>query len=177
MRELKYSKNILMIMFLLLMIAILALWQVNIEADRYAEAVEFQKKYISNLELEKLQFKTETDKLEADKKDVEIGQAIKYMKVEATAYCPCSICCGKYADGYTATGIKAVEGRTCAVDPNVIPLGSRIWIPSLNLTLVAEDTGAVIKGNIIDIYMDKHQEALNFGRQELEIYVLERVDK
>ena len=45
-----------------------------------------------------------------------------------TAYCPCSQCCGEWADGITASGTVATEGRTCAVDPNVIPLGTEIEI-------------------------------------------------
>ena len=40
-----------------------------------------------------------------------------------THYCPCEICCGK-TDGITFTGTQATEGRTVAVDPDVIPLGS-----------------------------------------------------
>lgn len=182
----KHNEKVFIIMFLLLIISILALWKVNIELDRYVEAVEFKEIYISDIEVEKLQLDVENSRLKADNVQLqvdkerlelqglqaELGQ-VKHMKVEATAYCPCSICCGKYADGITATGTKATEGRTAAVDPNVIPLGSTIWIPSLGLTLTAEDTGSAIKGNIIDIFFGSHKEASNFDRQKLEIYVLE----
>ena len=50
------------------------------------------------------------------------------MTVKATGYCPCSICCGKYADGKTATWRDAQKAGV-AVDPKVIPLGSHIDIP------------------------------------------------
>ena len=45
-----------------------------------------------------------------------------------TAYCPGRCCCGKWASGYTATGALATEGRTIAVDPKVIPYGTRVLL-------------------------------------------------
>lgn len=88
----------------------------------------------------------------------------KQIKVVATAYCPCSKCCGK-SDGITATGTKATAGRTIAVDPSVIPYGSEVIINGH--TYVAEDTGGAIKGNRIDIYFATHEDAKSFGRQTL----------
>ena len=61
-------------------------------------------------------------------------------------------------------------GRTIAVDSSVIPLGSEIVIDGH--TYVAEDTGSAIKGNRIDIYFDTHQEALNFGVQYADVYII-----
>jgi 3D (Asp-Asp-Asp) domain-containing protein len=54
---------------------------------------------------------------------------------------------------------------------NIIPLGTEIIINGN--TYVAEDTGSAIKGNRIDIYFDSHSEALKFGRQTIDIEVLE----
>lgn len=71
-----------------------------------------------------------------------------------TGYCACSICCGDYADGITYTGTQATEGRTIAVDPNKIPLGSKVLING-NI-YIAEDVGGAIKENRIDIYKDNH---------------------
>ena len=88
-----------------------------------------------------------------------------YITFRCTAYCPCSSCCGK-SDGITATGTKATEGRTIAVDPNYIPYGTEVIIDGHKY--VAGDCGGVIKGNRIDIYFDSHQEALNFGVQYLQ---------
>lgn len=97
--------------------------------------------------------------------------AAQYNKitVTATAYCPCEKCCGK-TDGITATGTKATAGRTIAVDPNVIPYGTELIINGN--TYVAEDCGGAIKGNDIDVFFNTHEEALNFGRQELTAYIL-----
>ena len=90
-----------------------------------------------------------------------------------TAYCACHKCCGKYpghpAYGITATGTKATQGRTIAVDPNVIPLGSEVVIEGD--TFIAEDTGGAIKGNRIDIYISDHDTALCFGVQHKNVYV------
>ena len=85
-----------------------------------------------------------------------------------TAYCPCLSCCGK-TDGITATGTKATEGRTIAVDPNKIPYGTEVVIDGK--TYIAEDCGGAIKGNRIDLYFDSHQSALEWGRQEKEVII------
>lgn len=92
------------------------------------------------------------------------------MTVTATAYCSCVKCCGKWADGITASGVKARANHTIAVDKKVIPLGTTVLINGKQY--VAEDTGSAIKGNKIDIYFDSHEEALKFGRQTIEIEVL-----
>lgn len=86
-----------------------------------------------------------------------------------SAYCPCVQCCGK-TDGITATGTQVSANRTIAVDPNVIPLGSKVVIDGH--TYIAEDTGGAIKGNRIDMYFPTHQEALNFGVQYKNIEIL-----
>lgn len=94
-----------------------------------------------------------------------------------TAYCSCKSCCGKDpADpwyGITATGTKATEGRTIAVDPKVIPYGSVVYFEGPDGLVggyVAEDCGGAIKGNEIDLYFDSHAEALEWGVRELEVY-------
>ena len=80
-----------------------------------------------------------------------------------TAYCACEKCCGKWADGITATGTKPVQGRTIAVDIDVIPYGSEVIVNGH--TYKAEDCGGSIVGNRIDVYFDNHEEALEFGVQ------------
>jgi 3D (Asp-Asp-Asp) domain-containing protein len=85
-----------------------------------------------------------------------------------THYCPCEICCGK-SDGITFTGVDATEGRTVAVDPEVIPLGSIVIIEGHEY--IAEDIGGAIKGNKIDRFMDNHQAALNEGVVQAEVYI------
>lgn len=86
-----------------------------------------------------------------------------------TAYCPCVKCCGK-SNGITASGIKAVEGVTVAMNKS-IPFGTKIYIDGVGERIV-QDRGGAIKGNRIDLYFDSHQEALNFGRQTKEVIIL-----
>ena len=91
-------------------------------------------------------------------------QAVHYM--EATAYLPSD----GNGQGITATGTRAGYG-TVAVDPRVIPLGTRLYIPGYG-TALAADTGGAIKGNIIDLCMEDYGEAMRFGRRTVKVYVL-----
>jgi len=92
------------------------------------------------------------------------------MTVEATAYgADCAGC-----SGITATGlnVKANPGaRIIAADPNVIPLGSKVYIEGYGTYTVA-DTGGSIKGNRIDVFMGTEANATSFGRQHLKLTIL-----
>ena len=88
--------------------------------------------------------------------------------------------CGKDpshpAYGITASGTEATQGRTIATDPSVIPTGSVVYfegIDGLTGGYIAEDTGAAIKGNKIDLFFDSHQDALEWGVQSREVFVIE----
>ncbi len=91
--------------------------------------------------------------------------------MEATAYDPGPRSCGKYADGYTATGAKAVKG-VVAVDDRVIPMGTRLYIPGYGFA-VAADRGSAIKGRRIDLCFATYREAIQFGRRKVKVYVLD----
>ena len=71
----------------------------------------------------------------------------------------------------TATGTLVRRG-VIAVDPSVIPLGTHVFIPGYG-EAVAEDIGGAIHGYRIDVAFDTHAEALMFGRQDLEIFIME----
>ena len=86
-----------------------------------------------------------------------------------TAYCGCSECSGQWGNG-TATGTVAKENWTIAVDPSVIPYGSTVYIDG-NI-YVAEDCGGAIKGNRIDVYHESHEEAVKFGVQYADVFIL-----
>jgi 3D (Asp-Asp-Asp) domain-containing protein len=96
------------------------------------------------------------------------SQTIREIEAIATAYC--------YSGYKTSTGVWPEEGRTIAVDPDIIPLGSEIQItcetrPEINGVYIAEDTGGKIKGNIIDIYMDKYSDCIKFGKRSVIIKI------
>ncbi|WP_371278405.1 NlpC/P60 family protein [Dorea sp.] len=88
---------------------------------------------------------------------------------QITYYCACEICCNK-ADGITATGTPVVEGQTIAVDPRVIPYGTKVIIGGHIFT--AEDCGGAIQGNHIDIYVNNHAEATALGVTNADVFLV-----
>lgn len=111
-----------------------------------------------------------------ERKTVPSRSDLRYTKVltmNASAYTASS--CGKSpshpAYGITATGTRAAKG-TVAVDPKVIPLGTRLYVEGYGYA-VASDTGGAIKGNRIDLYFNTTSECYGFGRRSVKVYVLE----
>lgn len=107
-------------------------------------------------------------------------QSKRSMVMNASAYDLSFESCGKYPGdpgyGITASGMQACYGIV-AVDPNVIPLGTRLYIASADGSYVygcaiAGDTGGGIKGNKIDLFYNSRAEALNFGRRNVVVYFL-----
>ena len=86
------------------------------------------------------------------------------MNVSAYDMGPC--CCDEYADGFTASGVKAV-GRICAAPPEY-PFGTVMEVDGYG-EWVVEDRGAAIKGNKLDLLFPTHGRALLFGRQYLKV--------
>lgn len=85
-----------------------------------------------------------------------------------TAYCGCVKCCGK-TDGITASGTKVQANRTIAA-PSNFAFGTQIEIN--NKIYIVEDRGGAIHGKRIDIYFNTHAEALAFGVQRQEIFLI-----
>ncbi len=112
------------------------------------------------------------------------GMPFRYKEVlilRATAYDLSYESCGKYpgdpAYGITRSGTKARPGAV-AVDPRVIPLGSKLYVESLDGTpdygfSSAEDTGSAIKGNRIDLFISDRAKALRYGVHNVRVYVLD----
>ncbi len=77
-----------------------------------------------------------------------------------------------YSGGTTASGLPADE-NVVAVDPNVIPLGTRLYIPGIGVRIAA-DTGGLIKGNIVGICFDRDNPmAQGYGRRDIRVYILD----
>ncbi|WP_100401632.1 LysM peptidoglycan-binding and 3D domain-containing protein [Bacillus sp. FJAT-42315] len=95
----------------------------------------------------------------------------KTMTVTATAYtAQCNGC-----SGVTATGINLNANRNAkviAVDPNVIPLGSKVHVEGYG-TAIAGDTGGAIKGNKIDLHMPTKEQAYQWGVRSVNITILD----
>lgn len=71
----------------------------------------------------------------------------------------------------TYLGYPARQGSV-AVDPDFIPLGTKLWIPGYGIGIAA-DIGTAVVGNIVDLCMDTYEESCEWGRQDVDIYVLE----
>ncbi len=111
------------------------------------------------------------------------GQPVLYKKIlncQATAYDLSYESCGKWPGspgyGITASGTYAKVG-TVAVDPRVIPLGTKMYIVSTDGKYVygyctAEDTGGAIKGNKVDLFYNTKSECMQFGRRNVNVYIL-----
>lgn len=105
----------------------------------------------------------------------DLSDATKVITCKATAYTSAADECGPWADGYTATGAKCEVG-VVAVDPRVIPLGTKLYIEAVDGSFVygfcsAEDTGGAIKGNKVDLAMNTKSECFQFGRRDVRVYV------
>ncbi|MBQ7199399.1 MAG: 3D domain-containing protein [Selenomonadaceae bacterium] len=120
--------------------------------------------------MENVTYLTDENNIEAETVDYNYSEEMNYravMAMEATAYLPTD------GDGacITALGIPATYG-VVAVDPSVIPLGSRVYIPGYGMAIAA-DTGGAIVGYCIDLCMESYSEAMNFGRRVVTVYVLD----
>lgn len=101
--------------------------------------------------------------------------AHKLEGITVTYYDCCVACCGK-DDGLTYSGTRAVPYETCAVDPEVIPLGSDVTVDYGDGELHhyrAEDIGGGVKGNRIDVCVASHEEALELGVRTATVYWME----
>lgn len=115
------------------------------------------------------------DSLERQIIEEQVEEAPQYELLgdfKITHYCSCPICCGTWGENrpkdangkeivYTASGAVAEPGKTIAVDPEVIPLGSAVIINGQEY--IAHDVGGAIKGARIDVYCGSHEEALSKG--------------
>lgn len=87
-----------------------------------------------------------------------------------TAYCPCYQC----SEGWgrqTSTGATATANHTIAVDPRVIPYGSKVMIDGVIYT--AEDRGGGVRGQHIDIFFDTHSQTRQHGSRSAEVFLVQ----
>jgi 3D (Asp-Asp-Asp) domain-containing protein len=95
----------------------------------------------------------------------------KEITVEATAYtAECEGCIG-----ITKTGVDLnanPDAKVIAVDPSVIPLGSKVYVEGYGYA-TAEDTGGAIKGNRIDVFVPEQNDALQWGRKDVKVTIID----
>ena len=141
---------------------------------KYQNEVEIEKTVISEVVI-----KEPVNKIVQVQKKVETSRSASLPRTSTasangetykiTAYCSCSKCCGK-ATGRTASGTQATAGRTVAA-PSRFAFGTKLNIGGQIYTV--EDRGGAIKGNKIDIYVNSHSAALQWGVRYLPVSVVE----
>ncbi len=102
-----------------------------------------------------------------------LGASHGANRYTATAYCSCGKCCGRWADGLTATG-KRVHWGIIAADWSVLPRGTRVGLSCFpGQVFVVEDRGGAIRGERIDVWYPSHRSALKFGvRDRIRVKIL-----
>ncbi|MCF0156519.1 MAG: peptidoglycan-binding protein [Veillonella sp.] len=88
----------------------------------------------------------------------------KALDMESTAYSAAD------SSGITARG-NALRRGFVSVDPKVIPLGTEVFVEGYGYA-IADDTGGAIRGHRIDVAMDSHYEAIQWGRRSVRVYIL-----
>lgn len=134
------------------------------------------KKEMGVLTLKNASLKAENTDLK--KKKPETTQNTKrIVEMKVTAYCPCEICCGEYADGMTSTGRNAWTTLGVAADSKLLKYGTKLFIPGVGERIV-DDTGGAMRQSArqkkyhIDLRCSTHAEAKKFGVQYLKVEIL-----
>lgn len=94
----------------------------------------------------------------------------RVLTMVATGYDGCYECNKPYYGQPSYTGLPLERGIV-AVDPQIIPMGTRLYVEGYG-EAIAADQGNAIKGNRIDLFFDSHQEALNFGKKTVQVTIL-----
>lgn len=117
------------------------------------------------------------DVVEPANDGIDLAKLNGIENARVTAYCICSICCGKDTDhpeyGITASGRPAEPNVSVAVDPSVIPLGSTVYVDygdGVLLEYRADDTGSGVNMAHVDICMETHEEAEQHGVQRATVW-------
>jgi 3D (Asp-Asp-Asp) domain-containing protein len=93
----------------------------------------------------------------------------KVLILEATAYSDTCRCCGKWVGKPTSFGLKKRYG-VVATDPKIIPMGTKLFVEGYGYA-IAGDTGGAIKGFKIDLFFPSEQQALEYGRKRVKVYI------
>ena len=105
--------------------------------------------------------------------NTEPAEKWRIVRMRVTGYCPCSKCCGEYADGITANGHKIQPGDTFVAADKRYSFGTEMVIEgySSGKTIKVLDRGGAIRGNKLDAFFHTHQEALEWGVRHIDVKV------
>ena len=147
-------------------------YEVQRKQERLSQEYEAKKNLVVTIKRQKKELLNQAQQIMGKIKELQpVGITLsgKEFTMVATAYYAGGG--GLCGDGITATGLRAAYGIV-AVDPRVIPLGTKLYIPGYGPALAA-DTGGLIKGNRIDLVLNSREQALRWGRREVKVYVVE----
>jgi 3D (Asp-Asp-Asp) domain-containing protein len=106
--------------------------------------------------------------------------AVRTIRMLVTAYCPCSKCCGKHANGRTAAGysVWTNRGKLVAADTRILPFGSLVRVPGYDQGHIVPvlDRGGRIKGRRLDVLFPTHRQAAKWGARWLDVTVYDYAD-
>ncbi len=173
---------ILIVLLYTLVILIFLINLINLQNDYIVQAhqkeIDYLKTKLENLSQEIHKIKLQNVLINKEKVQA-VSKETNSFIANLTAYCACEKCCGKKPNhpyyGLTASGKKVQANRTIAMDKKY-PFGTIVKIEGLGIFEV-QDRGGAIKGNDVDIYMNTHQEALNFGVQQRRVWIIYTPEK
>jgi 3D (Asp-Asp-Asp) domain-containing protein len=95
------------------------------------------------------------------------------VRMRVTAYCACRRCCGKYANGRTASNHRIRRGDVFVASDKKYRFGTKMVIPGYNNSQAVKvlDRGRVIKGNRLDVFIPSHRRARKWGVKYLDVQV------
>lgn len=142
-----------------------------LNAEEFRDYQENKDFYLTEtLKLEEPEFEEQPEVVEVQEEEEVTGPQLVSLGVfRLTGYCDCPICQEEWV-GTTALGVAPTEHNTIAVDPDVIPLGSYVWINGTRYH--AEDVGGMINENHIDVFCGSHEECYSdFCNGYAEVYL------
>lgn len=130
------------------------------------------------------QVEPEQTQTEHPKQNITFVETTTYLRntfpsftANVTAYCASACCTAPYDDGITASGAPVEAHRTIAMGKQ-FPFGTLVMIEGFDgIVFEVQDRGAAIVGNAVDIYMRRHHDTIEFGRQQLSVWVLRYGDE
>lgn len=167
-------KKYIISLLLITLMVVLGVNKININSQ--TEKIKPQNKNVEKMVDKQEEITYNEINLESESKqnlnpeqNINIEENDNYIIMIATAYTK-SIEEGTHK-GITRSGTQVSRG-TVAVDPRVIPLGTKLYVENYGHA-VALDTGGAIKENRIDLYMETKDEAFEFGRKEVRVWIIE----
>lgn len=174
-KDIKRIKQAVFATLVLVVLVLLfkAVWKEEqaVEVEEYSSFAEVESERLIRPKQPEVVIVEESTEEESES---EIDDLRPIGQFKVTAYCSCEKCCGKWANTrpngivYGASGEELVPYYSIAVDTDIIPYGKSVFIDEIEY--VAHDCGGAVKGNCIDIYMDSHEAAVEFGVKNMMVY-------